>query len=61
MEKGFCERCGGQNFFTDENGRSVPMVCLPYCVECSKDLCDECMKRGCCGNVPAINGDEDDE
>jgi hypothetical protein len=32
-----------------------------YCAVCSKNLCDSCMANGCCGNVPARSGmDEDD-
>lgn len=29
-----------------------------YCAVCSKNLCNACMKKGCCGNVPAISGEE---
>lgn len=27
-----------------------------YCAECSKNLCDDCMRKGCCGHVPTISG-----
>lgn len=51
MEK-TCERCGA---------KPTGFRLLDYCAECSRDLCDECMEEGCCGNVPAISGNEDDE
>lgn len=47
-----CERC-----------RATPRgeyELLDYCAVCSKDLCDECMAKGCCGNVPARSGTEED-
>lgn len=31
-----------------------------YCARCSKNLCDDCMEKGCCGIVPAISGSEID-
>lgn len=31
-----------------------------YCAECGKNLCDECMKKGCCGSVPAKSGADED-
>lgn len=31
-----------------------------YCAECSKNLCSDCMKKGCCENVPAKSGMNDD-
>jgi len=27
-----------------------------YCAECGKNLCEDCMEKGCCGNVPASSG-----
>lgn len=33
---------------------------LDYCAVCSRDLCLRCMEKGCCGNVPAISGIEND-
>lgn len=27
-----------------------------YCAKCSKNLCDRCMKNGCCGQKPAESG-----
>ena len=44
-----CERCGA---------RTVPSgyEMLDYCAVCSRNLCEHCMERGCCGNVPAISG-----
>lgn len=47
-----CERCGdapeGEYDLHD------------YCSTCSKNLCDDCMKSGCCGNTPALSGMDDD-
>ena len=43
-----CERC-----------EAIPageFELLDYCAKCSKDLCDDCMKAGCCGAVPAVSG-----
>lgn len=48
-----CERCpatiSGDNY-----------QLFDYCVECSKNLCNDCMGNGCCGNVPALSGMEAD-
>ena len=44
-----CERCG-----VYPHG----MELLDYCGVCSKDLCHRCMAEGCCGNVPAVSGEE---
>jgi hypothetical protein len=36
---------------------------MDYCAFCSQSLCDDCMKSGCCGSVPARSGrkaDSDD-
>lgn len=30
-----------------------------YCMVCSKNLCDQHMAAGCCGNVPAKSGMEE--
>lgn len=48
-----CERCGK---------RTVPSgyEMFDYCAECSRNLCEACMERGCCGNVPAKSGMEAD-
>ena len=43
-----CERCGALP--------SNPFGLHDYCAECSKNLCDECMAEGCCGNKPALSG-----
>lgn len=48
-----CDRCG---FKEDPNSYNL----LDYCAVCSKNLCDECMKKGCCGNVPAKSGSDED-
>lgn len=42
-----CERCGVLHSF----------LTLDYCAACSRNLCDKCMKLGCCGFVPAKSGD----
>ncbi len=47
-----CERCGSEP--QGEYGIHE------YCAVCSKNLCDSCMAKGCCGKVPAISGTEDD-
>lgn len=47
-----CERCGAQP--KGEFGL------LDYCLHCSRDLCDDCMKKGCCGHVPANSGSQAD-
>lgn len=47
-----CERC--------KRGPGGGYTLLDYCVVCSKDLCEECMKGGCCGNVPARSGTGED-
>lgn len=52
MEK-TCERCGA----SPEGEYGL----LDYCAHCSKDLCDNCMSKGCCGHVPAESGMESDE
>ena len=26
---------------------------LAYCANCSRDLCPDCVEKGCCGHVPA--------
>lgn len=49
-----CERCQAK----------VPagsFALFDYCVTCNKNLCDSCMKKGCCGVEPAASGMEADE
>jgi hypothetical protein len=46
-----CERCGKP---------TVGMEIHDYCADCGKNLCDDCMKAGCCGNVPAKSGQAED-
>ena len=52
MSEKRCERCGAR--------RSKPGAgeydLLDYCAHCSRDLCDACMEKGCCGRVPAASG-----
>lgn len=47
-----CERCG-----IAPQGDGLH----DYCSVCSKNLCDECMAKGHCGNVPAKSGMEADD
>lgn len=50
-----CERCGAT---------PTSYELLDYCATCSKNLCADCMKAGCCGAVPAASGaghDHDEE
>lgn len=46
-----CEKCG--------KGTTAYQL-FDYCSACSKNLCADCMKAGCCGNVPAISGEGSD-
>lgn len=48
-----CERCGAK----PEGEYDL----LDYCAKCSRDLCEACMAKGCCGHVPARSGSQDDE
>lgn len=47
-----CERCGKQADGYDLHD---------YCAKCGMNLCDHCMQKGCCGQVPAENGSVADE
>jgi hypothetical protein len=49
---GACERCGASP--DGEYGLH------DYCAECSRNLCDACAAKGCCGHVPALSGMDDD-
>lgn len=44
-----CERCGAKSPSPDAG----PYALFAYCVYCSRDLCDACVAKGCCGKVPA--------
>ena len=55
MEK-VCERCRASK----PSPGASPFDGLDYCAECSRDLCDACMEKGCCGHVPARSGMADD-
>jgi hypothetical protein len=33
---------------------------MDYCAICGKDLCDKCMQQGCCAQIPALSGTEED-
>lgn len=48
-----CERCGARQPRPDASGYAL----FDYCAVCSRDRCDECMKKGCCGHVPALSGE----
>lgn len=47
-----CERCGAAKPSKDAGAFAL----FDYCAVCLSDLCDECMKKGCCGKVPAASG-----
>jgi hypothetical protein len=47
-----CERCNAKA----QGAYGI----LDYCAHCSKDLCDDCMAKGCCGHVPADSGEKAD-
>lgn len=49
-----CERCG-------YNLPASSFALLDYCAVCSKNLCEACMAKGCCGNKPALSGSENDD
>lgn len=51
-----CERCGAVR----PSPTASPFQSLDYCATCSRDLCDACMEKGCCGNTPALSGTETD-
>ncbi len=59
MEKK-CERCGGQGERIKTGPFTGSYHALDYCALCSKDLCQECMAKGCCKKVPAVSGMESD-
>lgn len=46
-----CERCGKATSGYDLHD---------YCRSCSKNLCADCMGKGCCGKIPAESGMNDD-
>lgn len=45
-----CENC------KKRAGSGGRMGLHDFCAACGKNLCDDCMKKGCCGNVPARSG-----
>lgn len=51
-----CERCGAR--YSKPGAGMMDM--LDYCAKCSRDLCDACMDKGCCGHIPAISGTQAD-
>ena len=52
---GGCERCGASP--QDDYGE---YGLYDHCASCSKNLCEKCIKQGCCGHVPALSGRADD-
>lgn len=54
---GRCERCGGVN--PPKEAEALGGL-LDYCAACSKNLCNACMAKGCCGNKPAESGMKSD-
>lgn len=51
-----CERCGARRSGVTAGAFDL----FDYCAVCSRDLCDSCMGKGCCGNVPARSGNADE-
>ena len=47
-----CERCGAL-----PKGK---WDIHDYCANCSKNLCPDCMNKGCCGKKPADSGMKED-
>lgn len=52
-----CEGCGALPPMGEDGVRHL----LDYCAECSRDLCEKCMAKGCCGHVPALSGTKADD
>lgn len=48
--------CEGCEATTDPDSYDL----FDYCFICSRNLCDECMKKGCCGHQPALSGFDED-
>ena len=48
-----CEKCGKK--------ASGKYELLDYCAKCSKNLCDDCMAAGHCGETPAKSGMDADQ
>lgn len=47
-----CERCGAE---------TKGWALFDYCAHCSMNLCPDCMKKGCCGIIPAASGNLEDD
>lgn len=56
MNEKVCERCGASS----PSPEAGQFALFSYCAECSQDLCDACMRKGCCGHVPARDGSDED-
>jgi hypothetical protein len=52
-----CERCGRSTDQLTANRFEL----FDYCAVCSKNLCNDCMEDGCCGNKPALSGTEEED
>ncbi len=59
MPEKVCEGCGGQGEIIKEGPLKGSPQGLDYCAVCSCDLCDACMKKGCCGNTPALSDNDE--
>jgi hypothetical protein len=46
-----CEKC---------SAAAKGFALFDYCASCSKNLCEACMKLGCCGKIPAESGMAED-
>jgi len=47
-----CEGCGKESPVVSGNSYEL----LDYCAKCGANLCDNCMAKGHCGQVPALSG-----
>lgn len=47
-----CESCGTKY----PNAECGEYDLFDYCAVCSRDLCDRCLAKGCCGHVPGKSG-----
>ena len=46
-----CSKCGHRA------GTAGKFAMYDHCDVCKKFLCTECMRNGCCENIPAVSGD----
>jgi len=52
-----CERCGKPEVHSNDLTQCRH---VGYCEVCSRNLCDACIAKGCCGNVPALDGEREE-